>query len=77
MEKECRVERGIVKTRRCGGEEQGSPEALDVALEVLWLDVGEEEVWLTRGAEELVLGILGRSGGNDCVSVTSSSKGSG
>lgn len=60
--------------KKIWGEGQSSPETLEVVLEVLWLDVGKKDVWLTRGAEELVLGILGRSGGNDCVSVTSSSK---
>lgn len=75
MEREWREERGIVRTRRCGGEEQDSPEGPAVVLEVLWLDVGEEEVWLTGGGKGLVLGILGRLGGNECVS--SSSKGSG
>ena len=72
----------IVNTERCGGEEQeeeqqDSPDGPAVVLEELRLDVGDGEVWLTGGGEELVVGILGRLGGNESASVTSSSSGSG
>lgn len=68
---------------RCGGEDKGevgwqpdSPEGPVVVLEELRPDVGEEEVWLT-GGEGLVAGISAWLGGNESVSVTSSSNGSG
>lgn len=74
-----------MNTRRCGGEEkedeeeeqQDSPDGPAVALEELWLNVGEEEVWLTGRGEEVVVGILGKLVGNESISVTSSSNGSG
>lgn len=80
------VERKMVNKRRCGakssrrdnvGRRQDSPEGTVVVLEERWLDVGEEKVWLTGEGKELVVGLLGRLGGNESVSVTSSSNGSG
>lgn len=59
-------------------DEEDSPDGLTVELEERRPDVGEEEVWLIGGGEgEVVVGILGRLGGNESVSVASSSKGSG
>lgn len=56
---------------------QDSPEGAAVVLKELWLHVGEEVLWLTGEGKELVVGLLGRLGGNESVSMISSSKGSG
>lgn len=68
-----------VERKRWGsvGRKQDSPEVRAVVLKELWLDVGEEKVWFTGEGKELVVGLLGRLGGNESLSAASSSKGSG
>lgn len=56
-------------------EKQDSPEGTAVVLEEF--HGGEENVWLTGEGKVLVVGVLGTLGGNESVSVASSSNGSG